>query len=138
MTTKIPEAMTMMISRRIVRAFMGILACVSAGYVSAKGNCTTDGQRVEGIRGRVVMESHSGPPNYGETPRQDSKQMYPVLHLQTPIQFCGNEERPLIVKSVQIVPLKPRKIDRRQSRWNGALMRAQSGHHVTAVVLLVR
>jgi len=84
------------------------------------------------------MESHFGPPNYGETPKQDSKELYPVLHLKTPFQFCADDEHPTKVTSVQIVPLNPRSIDSKQTRWSGTLMAAQSGHHVTPVVLLVR
>jgi hypothetical protein len=42
------------------------------------------------LRGRLVLELHYGPPNYGEDTAHDEKGLAPVLVLRTPIAVCGD------------------------------------------------
>lgn len=97
------------------------------------------------VVGRIVFEERYGPPNYGETPELDTKELVPVLHLEHSISV---EPRPGTSENLA----RLRGIDRIQIQLNteapaveefagacttvrGSLFEATTGHHSTPVVL---
>ena len=88
-----------------------------------------------------------GPPNYGESPDTDSRLTVSILDLLSPIRGAKvwdvyrNEHTVPYVEQVQIVgsPSSTRQSESVQKqgtrRFSGCLFYAESGHHVTEVIL---
>jgi hypothetical protein len=123
--------------------FSAILAALSLGAAqSGAAPCTkldAPGRYV----GKIVATTFFGPPNFGEDPAHDQREVYPVLVLDQPLYLCAaldrTEERDAhLVRRMQlIIQVRPYGAD-----WNGKhvsvqgkLFLAETGHHHTPVVL---
>lgn len=96
------------------------------------------------LTGNLKLETRPGPPNYGESPT-DQRLTVPVLDLATPVSTCAdstsatNSDGYSGLRQIQIIlPLGDsayRSLTNRSVTAVGTLSEAQSGHHVTKVVL---
>ncbi len=91
------------------------------------------------------MRLFYGPPNFGENPKTDSKELHRILVLDTPINVRGQtdmdrgNDRVENVQEVQLVTAKPLKeMIGKKVIVKGTLFRAHTGHHHTDVLIIVQ
>ena len=95
----------------------------------------------------LSLKTYYGPPNYGENPDTDAKEVLPVLILKVPVNVRGNPrseesfDRRSVenIKEVQLVLTGSSKefIDK-TVLVEGTLFHAFTGHHHTDVLMSVR
>lgn len=105
------------------------------------------------LTGRLVYKTFYGPPNYGETPKSDSRETQPILILDSKVLVTakGNNEgddRPdELVREITLVAepsndvtervLAGKRFSRKRVVVEGSLFHAETGHHHTKVLMEV-
>lgn len=95
------------------------------------------------LTGRVVYRTFYGPPNYGETPKKDSRETQAILLLDSPIDVIGTpndeiNETERGVKTITLVSDRPlRSFVGKRVTAQGSLFHAHTGHHRTKVLMSV-
>jgi hypothetical protein len=98
------------------------------------------------LEGSLSFEESFGPPNFGQQKENDLRLKVPIIRLDSPLNLCArsadNVNYPAIddVREVQLIEIQGKNRaghSLNRKRWKGQLMRAQSGHHVRSVSLVV-
>lgn len=95
------------------------------------------------VTGRLVYRTFYGPPNYGETPKTDSRETQAILLLDSPIDVIANandgiSETERGVRAITLVSDRSLKsFAGKRVTVQGALFHAHTGHHHTKVLLTV-
>ncbi len=98
------------------------------------------------LEGKLTIVMYYGPPNYGENPETDAKEMTPILVLPRPVNVRGdpndelNSESVEGVKQVQLVFYERpayRQLVGRQVVVKGTLFHSHTAHHHTPVLMTV-
>jgi hypothetical protein len=122
------------IAKIIAVSLIGLPACSEAAIACVPVD------RVVTLAGRVTVERHFGPPNFGETPKIDAHLSVPMLHLRRPISICGaSKSRNAAGRKTTKIQLVSRM--RRFSNahvFNGTLSYADNASHFTKIVMDVR
>jgi hypothetical protein len=95
------------------------------------------------LTGRLVYRTFYGPPNYGETPKEDARETQPILLLDSAIDVLGDsndeinktERRVRAITLVSDLSLKP--FVGKRVIVQGSLFHAHTGHHHTKVLMSV-
>ena len=99
------------------------------------------------LRGKLTTKMYYGPPNYGENPKTDSKEVFFILLLSKPVNVRGNPdpagpEDQVSVENVRRMELVLRIPHKNMLGKNvtvkGMLFHAFTGHHHTDVLMSVR
>jgi hypothetical protein len=99
------------------------------------------------LKGTLTIKTYYGPPNYGENPDTDAKEILPVLILEAPVNVRGNADpnagfdRKSVndVREIQLVLTTPhREFIGKTVLVKGTLFHAFTGHHHTDVLMDVR
>jgi hypothetical protein len=118
--------------------------------VPAHAQCLSYEPTVVTLEGLLSTKLFYGPPNYGETPQQDSKESAYLLSLEKPIctdrdpNSAGLNEAETGVTVVQLVANTAELRQALQSALgrkvlvNGTLFHAHTGHHHTPVLLTLK
>lgn len=95
------------------------------------------------LEGKLSIKTFFGPPNFGENPETDSKEMTRILSLDKPINVRSKDETDSVlgpsvenVRELQLIfdgPLK--KLVGKKLIVKGTLLHAHTGHHHTDVLL---
>jgi hypothetical protein len=139
--------------------FVLLSSCSGPGTPFAKTEPQTTGNKqqvtdyhyepeISVIQGILKTEMFYGPPNYGESPKTDSKEEAYILYLDAPIRVIAlpkdsdyyNQTRDSITK-IQLVPFTQNIIsphNGRHIRVTGPLWGAQTGHHHTDVLMSIQ
>jgi hypothetical protein len=115
---------------------------------AADSKCLEYGPAIVALTGTIVRHMEYGPPNYGEDPAHDAKELGWYLQLHDPICVNGKKdtseetEEENNVRKVQIVypngyPKGDHWISHRAS-ITGTLFHAVTGHHHTKVLIEAR
>ena len=114
---------------------------------AAGSKCLEYGPAIVTLTGTLARHLEYGPPNYGEDPAHDAKEVYWYLQLRDPICVNGKKDTAEMedennVRQVQIVylngyPKGDRWINHRAS-VTGTLFHAMTGHHHTKVLIEAR
>ena len=95
------------------------------------------------LTGRVVYRTFYGPPNYGETPKQDSRETQAILLLDSAVDVIGTpndeiNETERGVKAITLVSDRSlRSFVGKRVTVQGSLFHAHTGHHRTKVLMSV-
>jgi len=98
------------------------------------------------LTGRVVMKTFYGPPNYGETPAEDTREIQAQLELDQPICTQSGPEPDLDLpesnqRTITLVPLadglKVSAFAGRHISVEGTLFHAITAHHRTPLLLAI-
>jgi hypothetical protein len=99
------------------------------------------------LRGTLSVVERYGPPNFGETPDLDQKLRVPILQLERPVNVAGdtssqaNPDTIRDVREIQLVFVGGRSDYEEYVDGyvvvTGRLLQRVSGHHFTAVVMMV-
>ena len=95
------------------------------------------------LTGRLVYRTFYGPPNYGETPKTDSRETQAILLLDSPIDVIGTpndeiNETERGVKAITLVSDRSlRSFVGKRVTVQGKLFHAHTGHHHTKVLMSV-
>lgn len=119
-----------------------------AASIAAARRCLEYGPASVALTGTIVRRMEYGPPNYGEDPAHDAREVYWYLQLHDPICVNGKKdtseemEEETNVRKVQIVypngyPEGDHWINHRAS-ITGILFHAMTGHHHTKVLIEAR
>jgi len=99
------------------------------------------------LKGKLITRMYYGPPNYGENPDTDLKEVMPVLLLSEPVSVRGETDantgyrRPSVedVREMQLVLSIPhKKLIGKVIISKGTLFQANTGHHHTPVLMDVQ
>ncbi len=121
-----------------VALLLASVAATAAEGTSVHPACGT-------FRGRATVEHHYGPPNYGEDPTTDARMRVVILTFPRPLRARVFGPEPKYDADVYVTRLQVlfRIGDPRASvpyrgqtaAFSGCLVQAESGHHVTPVLL---
>lgn len=122
------------------------LAFSQVKLVQPKPACLHYEPQVVLLKGTLKSVVRYGPPNFGETPKQDLKITVPILRLDRKMDVCAdttsevNAEGARDVKEVQLIFLKSSAKPWYQKRVavKGTLMFGHTGQHYTKIVMTVR
>ena len=97
------------------------------------------------LTGVVVSKTYYGPPNYGESPKTDSKETQYVLILDSPVDIVGDRSDQTTERGVKRVTLvvndfKAHHVETllgSRVEVQGTLFHASTGHHHTKVLINV-
>ena len=95
------------------------------------------------LTGRVVYRTFYAPPNYGQTPKTDSRETQAILILDAAIDVVGTAENQLSetergVKRITLVhDLSLRHFVGKRVVVQGTLFHAHTGHHHTKVLMQI-
>lgn len=98
------------------------------------------------LKGRLILASDYGAPNFGENPKEDKKEEYYLLELDTPINVKGdpksdyNLDSFMNISKIQIAPVHIDFNDlnikiNKNVIISGRLFQAMTGHHHTKVLI---
>jgi len=129
--------------------YFSLLSIVGASCDVARSDPLPLEPKVVLLEGKLLKVAKYGPPNYGEDPESDAKYNIPTLFLRYPIQVKGDDtdprNKPALsnVSFVQLIFLdKPSteywRYANRDIIVTGTLFHAQTGHHYTEVLLIVK
>jgi hypothetical protein len=99
------------------------------------------------LRGKLIRKLYYGPPNYGENPRTDSRELLPFLQLSKPVNVRGSsypagpEEQSSVanVWLMELVMTIPHEsMIGKNVIVTGTLFHGFTGHHHTDVLMDVR
>jgi len=136
--------------RQHVRYFAIIVATALLGTmhseisIAANSTCLDYEPATDTLTGTITRHMEYGPPNYGEDPTHDAKELYWYLELDDPIRVNGREESPDMeaeenIRKLQIVYLNgyPKDGDwiGHRASITGTLFHAISGHHHTNLLI---
>ena len=112
-----------------------------AGAALAQSNCASYEPAVTSLEGRLASAVAFGPPGYGETPKEDTREHYLVVMFGRPLCVSRGEDevdeaenafaRVQLVYSGNTKGLK----SGARVRVTGKLFHAHTGHHHTAVLI---
>ena len=91
------------------------------------------------LAGNIIEKSFYGPPNFGETPKDDRIEKYFFLLLNKPILY-NYKEQCIVIKEIQLVftNLYQKKFDKgKEYTVIGKIQKAETGHHYTDFILIV-
>jgi Domain of unknown function (DUF4431) len=121
--------------------FLSLLANIS---VADETRCLHYGDANVSLTGEVKLRTYFGPPNYGETPKQDAVETQAFLELRSPIcVYAGNDTMDVAERDqrvVTLVPMKGQSFDLligKTIEVAGTLFHAHTGHHHTPVLISV-
>jgi len=114
-----------------------------SGACFAADTCLKYDDPTVSLKGKVVLRTFFGPPNYGENPRTDSKEQQGILILGHPICVEASQEEKAEVaqKEITLIPLGNFGLYRyvgKRVTVAGRLFHAISGHHHTMVIIELR
>ena len=118
----------------------------SNGFSYAQDNKTvySYAPAVVQLNGMLQQATYYGPPNYGNDPKHDSKEIVYVIILEQSIDIQGRAQSDFDValnnlKKVQIVPRgfdkQLKSLLNQKVQVSGKLFGAQTGHHHTAALI---
>ena len=98
------------------------------------------------LKGKLIIKTFFGPPNFGENPETDSKERSWILSLTTPINVrAKTEDDPILFPSVEnvrelqlVLPEPHRELIGKKIIVRGTLFHAHTGHHHTDVLMMVQ
>jgi len=99
------------------------------------------------LRGKLITKWYYGPPNYGENPKTDSRELLPFLVLDRPVNVRGNPDPDSWpdqvsvehVRTMELVLTLPHKnMIGKNVIVKGMLFHAFTGHHHTDVLMSVQ
>lgn len=101
------------------------------------------GPTISTLKGKIIMQTFWGPPNFGADTSVDRKEVCPILLLDTPINMTADStnefnERKIGVTKIQLVTDKS--VDnflKKKVNATGTLFGAMTGHHHTDVLLIL-
>lgn len=103
------------------------------------------GPEVVEIEGRLIEQLKYGPPNFGESPKTDSKLRIPLLVLSPPVSVHADQRDPINseLKGIRLIQLLFYEIPHRRFMGKkvivkGTLFHANTGGHYTDVVMSVQ
>ena len=123
--------------------FLGLLCIAALSIQAQRRQLQYQPERVT-LKGKIVLRTFFGPPNYGEDPKTDSKEQQWILILDAPIDVIGNRdnETERTVKQITLVvldfkanPVAP--LRGKRVTIEGTLFHANTGHHHTRVLIEV-
>jgi hypothetical protein len=132
--------------------FASLIAyCVAVGGLFSHGSFAAERLRYEPVivrlSGKIIVEDHYGPPNFGETPKTDKKEVVPILDLDAPIAIEGRSEKNINtdsfsdIRRIQLIGsqgLDPIILAGQHVSLRGTLFEKQSGEHYTDVLMNVQ
>jgi hypothetical protein len=128
--------------RRLLIPALLAAAIVGTGH-SYAARQVSYGPAVVLLAGRTTVESHFGPPNFGESPKTDTKEDVPILVLDAPVDVISDARQQTNrgshtgVKRVQLVGTLLPKLLQTEGRHvvlSGMLFEKQSGENFTDVI----
>jgi len=130
---------------RLIVPFVIFATCGLAETAQKKQLLSYEPAVVE-LKGKLIIKTYYGPPNYGENPDTDAKEAMPFLVLDKPVSVRGNPDpkarfdRQTVenVKKIQLVLTLPHKnLIGAKVIVTGTLFQAFTGHHHTDVLMTV-
>lgn len=128
----------------MIRALIGIATCLVSANANASASAEPYGP-CGTFSGSIRIVETYGPPNYGEEPKTDSRMKSTVLTLNSPLRanvWSADHQVQAVdtFSEVQIIskhlPAKRSTLKiRRATSFTGCLYFAESGHHITKVIL---
>lgn len=92
------------------------------------------------LTGSIIEKSFYGPPNFGETPKDDRIEKYFFLLLNKPILY-NYKDQYIFIKEIQLVftDFYQKNFDKeRKYTVIGTIQKAETGHHHTDFILIVK
>ena len=137
----------MMFWKNLVVSLGLALAASSCAGISSSPPALRYEPAVVRLRGTVELEWQYGPPNYGENPETDSRDLIAVLQLDKTVSVAGdpksssNTESFDNVERIQLVTLDGRPFSPYAGKpveVVGTLFARLTGHHYTDVLVIVK
>jgi hypothetical protein len=137
------------------RSFLALFLFLTTLQVVAQvttDDCLSYQPVITELLGHITRRPVLGPPGFGEDPKHDSREMALILQLDQPVcvrkgvrvedsdEFNVKEIQLALVKEVWKLfnPVKKQVGTKRRFKVIGELYHAQTGHHITPVVMLVK
>lgn len=119
-------------------AWLALAAASAPAFADSKPPCLPTVGDVT-LSGRVHHERRYGPPNYGETPKEDVVERIVFLRLDKPIRVCADGEfREVDVDGVRVIQLAvPARVRDGRTTVSGEFYFSHTAHHYTDVLMLV-
>jgi hypothetical protein len=101
------------------------------------------GPTISTLKGKIIMRTFWGPPNFGADTSVDRKEVCPILLLDNPINMAADttdefNERKIGVTKIQLVTDKSvGNFIEKKVTVTGTLFGAMTGHHHTDVLLML-
>jgi hypothetical protein len=131
----------------IVTALVVMIAGRSHAQATMRGTCLHFEPDTVQLTGRLERRMYYGPPNFGEDPAHDAKEVGLYLALAAPVCAAGGGDPELdtpqrSVRRVQLVLdsagyAQMRPLVGQRVRLRGTLFAAHTGHHHTPILLTV-
>lgn len=94
------------------------------------------------LSGTIIIRQFYGPPNYGESPKTDSKEYAYLLKFSNPISVFDEKGNEVVGNTEEIQLVSPEnslvKYKNKTVTIEGTLFSAETGHHHTPVLLIVK
>jgi len=128
-----------------------VILCLPLVAQGSKEDCQSYEPVISEITGRITKKLHFGPPNYGEDPKNDAKEIAFILHLDQPIcvKASGRLENSdeFNIKEIQLAisdpawkqfdPIKKFIGTKRKFKAVGGFYHAHTGHHIRPILMFV-
>ncbi len=120
--------------------FTAALLCFFAFNGNAFSACKTYDTEGITLKGKVELKTFFGPPNYGENPETDAKEVQALLKLDMPLCTIESvdEQAEKNQNLVTLIPLgnfSLKKFSGQHVSVTGSLIHSISGHHHTPVLI---
>lgn len=131
-----------------------LIQCVlTLVYLSLPNNVFADWLEYEPkivvLYGLIEKDRAYGPPNFGETPEQDKKIEYYLIHLDSPVKIKGNSGNDDLntatykrIDRIQLLhfgtAIKLKTFLNKRVKIEGSLFQAMTGHHFTKVLCTIK
>jgi len=130
--------------QRRVTYIAWLLLCLAAEAQSA-GTCARYGEEGVVLKGRVVLRTFYGPPNYGENPKTDAREKQALLKLDQPLCTVESadveEQAEHDQREVTLVPFGKLSLAPYAGKHvsvQGSLFHSSTGHHHTPILIELR
>ena len=100
------------------------------------------------LKGKLITKWYYGPPNYGEAPKTDSRELLPILLLSKPVNVRGNPDpnagppESVTVENIRrmelVLTIPHKNMIGKNVIVEGTLFHGFSGHHHTDVLMTVQ
>jgi hypothetical protein len=136
-----------MAMRLILIVFLVFTTTRGFGETAQKKEWLSYQPTVVELKGRLSVKTYYGPPNYGENPKTDAKEVLPILILENSINVRGSRnpqiefDRKSVrnLRVIQLVLQMPHKeFIGKTVLVKGTLFHGFTGHHHTDVLMDVR
>ncbi|SRR6266566_3069663 len=124
---------------------IGLLLFCFSQTVLGSEECFNYNNQVVTLMGRVTLRTFFGPPNYGESPKTDSRETQAVLLLDKPVCTLANpkdyDDPENNQKEITLVPAADMKLSSYSGKLvsvQGTLFHANTGHHHTPILMSVQ